>query len=189
MAKGATIYKADLNVADIDRDYYAEHALTLACHPSETEERMMVRLLAFALFAGDGLAFGGGVSTQDEPALWQKDLTGRVRLWIELGHPTERDLRRAAGKAERVAVLCYGGRGSSAWWANARKELERLKNLTVLSIPAPAAQDLGGMAERTMRLQCNIQDEVASIISGDHLVEVEIETLYGDRLADAGLFG
>lgn len=114
MALKATIFKADLQIADMDRGYYGGHALTLARHPSETDERMMVRLLAFALFAGERLAFGRGLSAEDEPALWQKDLTGAVELWIEVGLPDERDIRKACGRADRVVVLCYGGRGATS---------------------------------------------------------------------------
>ncbi len=195
MAKGATIYKSGLNVADMDRDYYAEHALTLALHPSETPERMMVRLLAFALFAHDDLAFGGGVSTREEPDLWRKDLTGAVRLWIALGHPDERDLRRACGKSPRVAVVCFAGRGSSLWWSQSSEALSRLENLTVLMLPADATRTLGGFAHRSMNWQCNIQDDTITMIdadaggnepgAADRIVELEVETLQGSRFSDS----
>ncbi len=183
MAKSATIYKAELNIADIDRNYYAEHDLTLACHPSETEERMMVRLLAFVLFANEDLAFGGGVSTQGEPALWEKDPTGSIRLWIELGHPDEKDLRRSCGKSRRVVVLCYGGRASTQWWEKNREALDQ-KNLTVIELPPDQARALGRMAERKMRLQCNVQDEIVSIISGESLVQLELRTHLGARIEE-----
>ncbi|MEQ9363989.1 MAG: YaeQ family protein [Leptospirales bacterium] len=181
MAKGATIYKVDLNVADIDRGYYAEHALTLACHPSETEERMMVRLLAFALFAHDDLEFGGGVSTQGEPALWRKDLTGAVQLWVELGHPDERDLRRACGKSPEVVAICYAGRGSALWWSQNQADCGRLKNLTVLQLHADETRALGRMARRTMQIQCNIQDGAITIIDGDQMAHLDVEYLQGER--------
>jgi len=116
MALKSTIFKADLQIADMDRNYYQGHSLTLARHPSETDERMMVRLLAFALFADERLEFGRGLSADDEPALWRKDLTGAIELWIEVGLPDERELRKACGRAERVVVLCYGGRGAELWW-------------------------------------------------------------------------
>src|SRR5690242_13559913 len=110
MALKSTIFKATLAVADLDRGYYAEHALTVARHPSETDERMMVRLLAFALHADERLEFGRGISSDDEPALWLKEYSGEIRLWIEVGLPDERLLRRAAGRADQVVVLAYGGR-------------------------------------------------------------------------------
>ena len=110
MALKATIYKAAVQVADIDRGYYADHELTLARHPSETEPRLMLRLLAFALNAAEGLEFGRGISTDDEPDLWQRDATGRILHWIDLGLPDERRLRRAAGRADRVTLYAYGRR-------------------------------------------------------------------------------
>lgn len=172
MAKGATIYKADLQIADMDRGYYADHSITLACHPSETEERMMIRLLAFVLHAGEHLSFGSGVSTADEPALWEKDLTGAVKLWIELGQPDVRDLRRACGRAELVVVVCYSGRGASVWWNENKEDLQRLKNLKILSIPQPESQALAAMAKRSMHLQCNIQDGAVTFIQGEEMVQV-----------------
>ena len=111
MAIKATIFKTELQVSDMDRGYYRDHTLTLARHPSETDERMMVRLLAFALHADEALLFGRGLSTDDEPDLWQKDLTGAVELWIDVGLPTEKDIRKACGRARQVVVYCYGGRG------------------------------------------------------------------------------
>ena len=158
MALKSTIFKAELQVSDLDRHYYATHALTLARHPSETDERMMVRLLAFALFADERLEFGRGLSTEDEPSLWQKDLTGAVELWIEVGLPDERAIRKACGKANRVVVLCYGGRGADLWWAQNRDRLERLRNLTVMALPSAATQELAALARRSMELQCTIQD-------------------------------
>lgn len=183
MAKGATIFKADLQIADMDRGYYADHSITLACHPSETEERMMIRLLAYAMHASEHLAFGSGVSTEDEPALWEKDLTGAIKLWIEVGQPDVRDLRRACGRAKKVAVFCYGGRGTSVWWKQNREELERLDNLVVMNLPLPATQALAKLAERNMHLQCNIQDGEVSIIGGDELVQIQPEKFTAERPA------
>ncbi len=178
MAKGATIYKADLQIADMDRNYYGKHSLTLACHPSETEERMMVRLVAFAMYASDALQFGKGLSTQDEPDLFENDLTGSLALYLDVGQPDERDLRKASGKARRVAVVCYGGRGVQIWWEQNREQLERLKNLTVWNLPLPATQQLTRIASRSMDLQCNIQDGAITVISGDEIVEINPETLF-----------
>ena len=158
MALKATIFKADLQIADMDRNYYGGHALTLARHPSETDERMMVRLLAFALYANDRLEFGRGLSADGDADLWQRDLTGAVELWIDVGQPDERDVRKACGRARQVVVLCYGGRAADVWWNQNRDKLERLGNLTVVSLPAAATQALAELASRTMNLQCTIQD-------------------------------
>ncbi len=119
MALKATIFKVELQVADMDRSYYGDHALTIARHPSETDERMMLRVLAFALHAGPDLAFGKGLSTDDEPDLWQRDLTGAIALWIDVGQPDEKLLRRACGRAREVVVYAYG-RGVDLWWDRAR---------------------------------------------------------------------
>ena len=158
MALKSTIFKAELQISDLDRHYYATHVLTLARHPSETDERMMVRLLAFALFADEYLEFGRGLSAEDEPALWRKDLTGAIELWIEVGLPDERELRKACGKAARVVVLCYGGRGADIWWNDNREQLARLRNLTVLALPEECTLRLARLAQRNMQLQCTIQD-------------------------------
>jgi uncharacterized protein YaeQ len=177
MALKATIFKADLQITDMDRNYYQAHSLTLARHPSETDERMMVRLLAFALFADERLEFGRGLSAEDEPALWRKDLTGAIELWIEVGLPDERELRKACGRASRVVVLCYGGRGTAIWWSQNRDRLERLRNLAVLNLPLEASQGIAALASRSMSLQCTIQDGQAWLTDGNQTVQISPERL------------
>jgi hypothetical protein len=111
MALKSTIFKIDLQIADMDRGYYADHALTIARHPSETDERMMARVLAFALFAAEDLSFGNGLSTNDEPDLWRRDLTGEVLLWVDVGQPDEKLIRKACHRARQVVVWrTCGGR-------------------------------------------------------------------------------
>jgi len=176
MALKSTICKASLHIADIDRDYYAEHALTVARHPSETDERMMVRLLAFALNAHEHLAFGKGLSDTDEPDLWQKDLTGAVEHWIEVGQPDEKRLLRAAGRATRVTVYAYGNR-AELWWKPIADKLERAKNLAVWRVPAPVVQALERLAARTMRLQCTVQDGQLYFSSAAETVQIEMSAL------------
>lgn len=173
MALKATIFKADLQIADMDRHYYQDHALTVARHPSETDERMMVRLLAFALHADDALAFTKGLSTDDEPDLWRKDLTDAIELWIEVGQPDEKRLRQACGRARRVYVYNYGGRSADIWWEQNASRLERLENLTVIDLPAAACRALAGMAQRTMQLQCTIQDSQIWLSDGNDTVQVD----------------
>jgi uncharacterized protein YaeQ len=158
MAQKATIFRAELAVADMDRGYFATHVLTLARHPSETDERMMVRLLAFALNANDALAFGRGLSTEDEGDLMQRDLTGAIERWIDVGLPDEKSLRKASGRAERVSVYAYGGRAVDLWWAKNRDVLERLPNFSAFDISQEASQALARLAQRTMQLSCTVQD-------------------------------
>ena len=178
MALKATIFKVELQVADMDRGYYGDHALTIARHPSETDERMMVRVLAFALHAGPDLAFGRGLSTDDEPDLWQRDLTGAIALWIDVGLPDEKLLRRACGRAREVVVYAYG-RGVDMWWDRTRPALERTRNLRVASVPVATGIDLARLAQRTMELQCTIQEGHVWLGNREATVEVALTTLAG----------
>jgi len=157
MALKATIFKASLQVSDMDRNYYREHSLTLARHPSETDERMMMRVLAFALNAHEHLAFGKGLSDTEEPDLWQKDLTGLVAHWIDVGQPDEKRLVRASGRADRVTVYTYGNRADT-WWNASADRLARARNLMVWRVPTSASEALGKLAARAMQLQCTIQE-------------------------------
>jgi uncharacterized protein YaeQ len=175
MALNSTTYKIELSISDMDRGYYATHTLTLARHPSETDERLMVRLLAFALYADERLLFGKGISSDDEPDLWRKDLTGDILEWIELGQPDEQRLRRACGRARHVVVVNYSGRGADIWWDKNKTPFARLKNLTVIDIAAPAVEALAAMATRNMRLQCLIQDRQVQLFGDDSAVAVTID--------------
>jgi uncharacterized protein YaeQ len=177
MALKSTIFKAELSIADIDRGYYRDHPLTLARHPSETDERMMVRLLAFALHAHERLEFGRGLSTDDEPDLWQRDLTGAIETWIDVGLPDERDVRRACGRAHEVHVLAYGGRAVELWWERARDRLERQPRLTVHEVPLDASRALAELATRSMRLQVTVQDGAVQFGDDRATVGVELRAL------------
>jgi len=157
MALKATIYKAELQIADMDRNYYQTHLLTLARHPSETDERMMIRLLAFAIHAHEALAFTKGLFDTEEPDLWHKDLTGAIELWIEVGQPDEKRLMKACGRSEKVVVYSYSAT-SHIWYKQIANKLERAKNLSVINIPAEASVQLQALANRNMQLQCTIQD-------------------------------
>ncbi len=179
MALKATIFKAALGIADLDRPYYGEHALTLARHPSETDERMMVRLLAFAMFADERLEFGRGLSADEEPALWLREYSGDIRLWIEVGLPDERAVRKAAGRAREVVVLAYGGRTVDLWWAKAAPTLDRIPGLRVLAVDAAPGSALAALAQRGMQLQCTIQDGQVWMTDGPQTVLIEPRRLNG----------
>jgi uncharacterized protein YaeQ len=175
MALKSTIFKAELAIADMDRHYYRDHALTLARHPSETDERLMVRLLAFALLAEERLEFGKGLSDTDEPDLWQKDLTGAVETWVEVGLPDERRIVRAAGRANRVVVVAYGGNSANLWWKGVENKLTRLSNLTVLNLSVEASRALAELAQRSMRLQVAIQEGHVLVTSEQGTVDLQPE--------------
>lgn len=168
MAAKATVYKVELSVSDMDRHYYATHALTLAMHPSETEERLMVRVLAFALNAGERLAMGRGISsTEEEPDMWARDYTGAIDLWIEVGQPDEQRLRKACGRSKEVRVYCYSGRSAAVWWEKSAKDFARFANLKVFDVPAETTAALGKLAARNLSLQCLVQDGHAQLIADD----------------------
>lgn len=173
MALKATIFKADVHVADMDRGYYGDHSVTLARHPSETDERMMVRLLAFALHAHEHLAFGRGLSADDEPDIWRKALTGDIDLWIDVGLPDERRIRRACGRSREVAVYSYGGRAADLWWNATGGDLARNANLAVRDIPYEGSKALAALAARSMSLQFTIQE--AQIWVADERASVQLD--------------
>lgn len=180
MALKATIYKADVQIADMDRHYYQDHGLTLARHPSETDERMMIRLLAFAIHANEALSFTKGLFDTDEPDLWQKDLTGAIELWIEVGQPDEKRIMKACGRSTQVIVYSYSAT-SHIWYKQIANKLERARNLTIVNIPAEASAQLERLANRNMQLQCTIQDSQIYLTDGSNTVLVERETLRGGR--------
>jgi uncharacterized protein YaeQ len=174
MALKATILKAELNVSDMDRHYYQSHALTLAQHPSETDERLMLRLCAYALHAGPAVEFGKGLSEDDEPALWQKTLTGDIETWIEVGQPDEKRIRKACGRARRVFIYCYS-RSAAPWWQQTQKNLQRFDNLQVVYLPDAGVAALGKLIQRTMQLSCTIQEGQIWIAAETESVQLELE--------------
>jgi len=171
MAQKATIYKVELSVADMDRHYYETHNLTVAKHPSETDERLMVRILAFALNAHEQLKFTKGISTNDEPDIWQKSLSGELELWVALGLPGEKIVRQSCGKANEVIIYCYGGSPAELWWEKIKNSTTRFDNLQVINFSKKDTSELGKQANRLMKLQVNIQD-------GDVMVSVDGSIVY-----------
>jgi uncharacterized protein YaeQ len=178
MALKATIFKAALQIADMDRNYYGEHALTIARHPSETDERMMVRVLAYALHAGERLSFGKGLSDEDEPDVWEKDLTGSITTWIDVGLPDDKRIRKAAGRAGQVYVYSYGAaHGTRLWWEQVEGKLDKTRNVTVMRLPSAQTRELAALADRNMRLTCTVQDGQIWLANDDASVEVHAEIL------------
>ncbi len=175
MALRATIHKADLHVADSDRHYYGSHSLTIAKHPSETDERMMIKIIAFALQAHEDLVFTKGLSDTDAPDLWIKDLTDQIKLWIEVGQPDERRILKACGRADQVIVYCYGGQTSKIWCDGIANKLTRARNLQVVAIPAEQSQELNKLVERSMVLHVNIQDGEVYVSSDQGQVTITPE--------------
>jgi uncharacterized protein YaeQ len=175
MALKATIFKADVQISDMDRHYYQQHSLTLARHPSETDERMMVRLFAFALFASNDLQFTKGISSDDEPDVWQKDLTGQIELWIDVGIPDEKRLRKASGRSRHVIVVCYGGSAASIWWKKNGDALTQIRNLSVINIDKAQSEALALLADRSIELQFTIQEGSVWLSNNNASIEITPE--------------
>ncbi len=174
MALKATIFKAELQISDMGRNYYRDHALTIARHPSETDERMMVRLLAYALHAHEALNFANGMGIDDEPDLWQKDLTGAIDLWIDVGQPDEKRIRKACGRAKQVFIYSYGGKSVSGWREQICGKYERTGNLTMINLPAAASQSLAKLVQRSMQIQCTIQDGQIWVADKNTTVHIDL---------------
>ncbi len=171
MAQKSTIYKVELSVSNMDRHYYETHKLTVAKHPSETDERLMVRLLAFALNAHEQLELTKGLSTDDEPDIWQKNLSGELELWVALGLPSEKVMRQSCSKSNQVIVYCYGGNTAEIWWSKVQKSSTRFDNLQVVNLSENDTDQLARAASRSMKIQVNIQD-------GDVMVSVDDIVIY-----------
>lgn len=172
MAQKSTIYKVELSVCDMDRHYYETHKLTVAKHPSETDERLMVRVLSFALNAHEHLEMTKGLSTDDEPDIWQKSLSGELELWVALGLPSEKIVRQSCGKADKVIVYSYGGNTAEMWWDKIKNSTTRFDNLQVMNFSETDTRDLGELANRSMKLQVNIQEAEVMVSVDDSIVYV-----------------
>lgn len=182
MALKATICKATLKIADMDRGVYVDRGATIARHPSETDERMMMRLFAYALNLpasdDDGaLEFAKGLSDTDEPDLWQRDLSGEIVQWIEVGQPDDRRMLKACGRAARVVVYAYSA-AAPVWWSGLRGRLARARGLEVWQVPPAQSQALAALAGRTMRLQVTVQDGTCWISDDSDTVEIAAQRLF-----------
>ena len=172
MAPNATVYKLELQVSDMDRHYYASHNLTLAQHPSETDLRLMARLITFALFAEERLEFGRGLSNDEDPDIWLRDYTGEIELWIDLGQPDESRIKKACGRARQAVVFGYNGNAFDIWWSKNESAMARFKNLTVISISTEELEAASALLQRGMRLTAMIQDGELQLMSDTENVSI-----------------
>jgi uncharacterized protein YaeQ len=177
MALKSTVFKANLQLSDIDHNHYQDYPITLARHPSETDERMMVRLLAFALHADERLTFSKGLSSEDEPALWQKSYSDEIELWIEVGQPSEDRIRKACSRADKVVVYVYGAeRNVQVWWKKIADKLERFDHLAVIQLASECTQGLEKLVAANMDLQCTINE--GEIWLGNGMDSVQCQPQY-----------
>lgn len=174
MALSASIFKISVQLSDLDRQRYESYSLTLARHPSETDERMMVRLLAFMRYADERLVFSKGLSSTDEPDLWIRSFSGQPELWIEVGMPTAKRVISGSRKADKIVVFAYG-RSAEQWWKKNRADLEKQKNLELVVLPASLTEALAKRVERSMQWQCVIQDRQMTLINDTETFELDLE--------------
>ncbi len=175
MALKATIYKADLQISDLDRNYYSNHQLTIARHPSENEERMMVRLLAFIRHADERLTLTKGISTDDEPDIWLHTLSGEIDLWIELGQPDEKRIRRACGRAREVFIYPYSGHSAEIWWSQIEDKVSAISNLHIYNLASELRGCLSSFADKNMVIQSTIQDGEIWISENDQNLSITLQ--------------
>ena len=164
MALKASIYKANLSVSDMDRNVFGDFNLTVALHPSETVERMMVRILAFCYRAAENLTFTKGLSSMDEPDLWLKHDNGTILEWIEVGQPTPERLKKASGQSQAVEVFTYG-RGMDVWWKSNSAAIRALPKVSIHYFAADELQSLTALADKTMNLTVTITESIAYVSS------------------------
>lgn len=181
MALGATVYKATIDISDLDRGYYGNHVLTVARHPSETEERLMLRILAFCRHAGEQLEFGRGLSTEGEPALWEMDATGAIVSWVEVGCPDVKQVRKAAGRSEHVLIVAYDEARVEPWWTANRGDFGKINKLSVITVSDENAAALAAMASRNMKLAVTIQDGVIWVSDDRVSLQIDITVLQEER--------
>lgn len=179
MAAKSTVLKAELTISDMNRHHYETYQLTVAQHPSETDERTMVRIVAFALHASESLSFTKGISTEDEPDIWDKDLTDHITTWIDLGQPDEKRIRKACGRAEAVYIYTYQPRNAGPWWIKHGDDLARFDKLNVISIDTVSATTLADLCDRNMSLQCSIQEDGVYLSSESKEVELKVTVVKG----------
>ncbi|MBT5934951.1 YaeQ family protein [Sulfurimonas sp.] len=168
MATKSTINKTNLNIANMDTNYYAEHSLILAQHPSENDLRLMVRILAFIFNANEDLIFCKGIAQDDEPDLWQKNLSGDIELWVDLGQPDEKRIKKACGRSDKVIIYTYQEGMANSWFTQNKKLLNRLKNLSIVYLKIDG--DIEELCERSMSLQANISDNELNLIAGENSI-------------------
>ncbi len=175
MALKSTVYKVNLTVSDTERHHYNTYNFTVACHPSETEGRLCLRLAAFALFADEQLAFTRGLCATDEPDLWHKDDTGLIKRWIDLGWPEEKRIAKACGQSDEVVVVAYG-RHTAPWWQTIADKTARFKRLTVLDTGEDIIEKLAPLATTNMEITATISDGI--LWFGNATTTVEMPLLY-----------
>jgi uncharacterized protein YaeQ len=177
MAIKSSVYKLNLDISDCNKNYFNTHQLILSKHPSETEQRLMVRVLAFALNASESLSFSKGLCADDEPEIWDKNLSDEILNWISLGQVDIKLVKKSLGRSKEVVIFTYAGNKSKTWWQQNQTQLEKFNKLKVVNIKVDDVKAMEQLVSRNMDLQCTIQDELVYLSNAEHSLTIEPELL------------
>lgn len=176
MAMNSTIYRVAYSINQMDKSYFETFDLRVARHPSENEDRMMARLVAFGLWAEEGLTFTKGLCSDKEPEIWSHNYDGSIRCWIELGEPDVKRLTRACKHAEHVHVLVYGENSVDGWWTKVKPLLHRFKNLEIVRLDPACLEVLERQCTRRMDLSLFVSDGDATLNVGEEAIPLPLTT-------------
>lgn len=176
MAEKASVYKAGIQLADMDRQVYGDYSLILALHPSETHERLLVRILAFCYRAAENLTFTRGLSSVDEPDLWRKHDDGRILEWIEVGQPSLERLKKASSQAESVRVFAYG-KGMDIWWKNNAAAMTALPKVSLHAFASDELRPLCDAMQKNMQGSVTITEAMAYVTLQDITASLTLQPL------------
>ncbi|RDE25066.1 hypothetical protein DV711_05760 [Motiliproteus coralliicola] len=176
MARGSRIFKLKLYLSDMDRHCYEQLDLTLAQHPSESEQRLLTRLLAFGLEYEPGLAFGGGVSSTDEAPIWLRNDFDEVQHWIEIGQPDLERLAKLHKRHPRLSLYAYGA-NAHRWWHQHQASLSALPKLRFYQLDNTVIETLSEGLRSGAEVQLNRQDDLLYLSVADKQAEMPLTRL------------
>lgn len=178
MAAGSSIYKASINLANLNTNYYEDLSLTIAMHPSENEVRMMYRLLAYLYSAHERLEFADGLGNPDLPDIWQKDLRGDIEHWVDLGQPDEKRIKKASSRSEKVSIFTYTPSKALTWFDKIKSKVKTNKKLNIYHFTEIENGPIEILAKRSLNLSCVIEDKHIYLSNDDIRVQIDIEKVY-----------
>ncbi|MDH5389027.1 MAG: YaeQ family protein [Gammaproteobacteria bacterium] len=175
MAIKPTIFKLKISLSDLNRNYYDTLNITLAQHPSETAERMMVRVLAYCINAQEYLVFAKGMNDIDEPDIWARTLDNQITLWIDVGEPAVERIKKASRVAQALKIYCFNSK-SDVWWDQAKGKISQLKT-SILRFQWAEIQALAMLVQRTMEISVTITGDSAYVATKLGECEINWEIL------------
>ena len=175
MALKSSVYKANVSLANLNTHYYEDIVLTMALHPSETEERLMYRLLAFLYSAHERLEVTVGLDNPDLPDIWQKNYTGDIEHWIDIGYPDEKKIKKAIGRSDLVSIFNYNSFKAKVWFGKNKSLLEN-KKVQVFHLEEEIQGSLETLVQRSMALNCMIEDNHIFLSNDSERIQINVIT-------------